>query len=117
MNNNNALEVIGLTKKFGNFTAVDDISFSVEKGEVLGLLGPNGAGKSTTIHMLLGITLLDHGEIKYFGKDLFKNRKYCLSKINFASAYNTLQGRITAWENLLVFAHLYSVKNPKKKIL
>lgn len=114
---NKALEVINLTKKFGNFTAVDNISFSVEQGEVLGLLGPNGAGKTTTIHMLLGITLLDFGEIKYFGKDLFKKRQYCLSKINFASAYNTLQGRISAWENLLVFAHLYNVKNPKKKIL
>lgn len=110
------LNVKNLTKQFGQFTAVDSISFSVNKGEVVGFLGPNGAGKTTTIHMLIGVTLPSGGNISYFGKDFVTNRTYCLQKINFTSSFNTLLGRITVLENLLVFAELYSVKNPKKKI-
>lgn len=111
------LEVQHLTKTFGSFRAVDDVSFSIPRGSVIGLLGPNGAGKTTTIHMLLGITLHTSGTIKYFDKDITRHREYYLQRINFASAYNTLQGRITVWENLFVFALLYGIKNPKKKIL
>lgn len=114
---NIVLEVKNLTKYYGNFTAVKGISFVVPKGKVVGLLGPNGAGKTTTIQCLLGITLLDDGTISYFGKEFAKNRQYCLQKINFASSFNTLLGRISVWENLLVFAHLYNIQNPKKKIL
>ncbi len=111
------LEVENLTKIYGSYTAVDHISFSLEKGQILGFLGPNGAGKTTTIQMLLGISTVEGGSIKYFGKDFFKHRVESLSRINFASAYNTLQGRISVWENLLIFAGLYSVKKPKKRIL
>lgn len=111
------LEVENLVKNYGSFKAVDGITFNVPKGKVIGLLGPNGAGKTTTIHVLLGITLLNGGFIKYFGKDFVKNRQLCLQRINFASAFNTLQGRISVFENLLVFAYLYELKNPKKKIL
>ena len=111
------LEVENLVKNYGSFRAVDGISFKVPKKKVIGLLGPNGAGKTTTIHVLLGITLLNGGFIKYFGKDFVKNRQFCLQRINFASAFNTLQGRISVFENLLVFAYLYELKNPKKKIL
>lgn len=110
------LEVINLTKKYGTFTAVDNISFSLERGKILGFLGPNGAGKTTTIQMLLGISSTTSGTITYFGKDFFRNRQQVLQKINFASAYNTLQGRITVRENLLVFGRLYNVKNVDKKI-
>lgn len=110
------LEVKNLVKNYGSFRAVDSISFIVPKGKVIGLLGPNGAGKTTTIQVLLGITLLNGGTIKYFGEDFDKNRQYCLQRINFASAFNTLQGRISVWENLLVFAYLYALKKPKKKI-
>lgn len=115
--NNTVLEVKNLTKKFGGFTAVDDISFSLKEGEIMGFLGPNGAGKTTTIQMLLGITNTSGGTIKYFNKDFYKNKQYCLQRINFASAFNTLQGRTTVWENLLVFAYLYNLKNPKEKIM
>ena len=111
------LEVEKLVKNYGSFRAVDGISFIVPKGKVVGFLGPNGAGKTTTIHMLLGITLTNGGTIKYFGKDFSKHRLYCLQRINFTSAFNTLLGRITVWENLLVFAHLYQVKYAKEKIL
>jgi ABC-2 type transport system ATP-binding protein len=111
------LQVENLVKRYGLFTAVDGVSFAVPKGKVVGLLGPNGAGKTTTIQMLLGVTLSDGGTVKYFGKDFAKNRQYCLQRINFSSSFNTLQGRISVWENLLVFAYLYSLKKPKDKIL
>lgn len=112
----NILEVSDLYKKYGSFVAVDSISFSVPKGKVVGFLGPNGAGKTTTIQMLLGITLTNGGSIKYFDKDFFKHRQYCLQRINFTSAFNTLQGKISVWENLLVFAKLYEIDHSKKKI-
>lgn len=114
---NIVLEVKNLTKRYGTFTAVKGISFTVPKGKVIGLLGPNGAGKTTTIQCLLGITLLDDGVVTYFGKNFAKNRQYCLQKINFASSFNTLLGRISVWENLLVFAHLYNIDHAKKKIM
>ena len=116
----NVLEIKNLTKKFGSpaggFTAVNDISFDLKEGEILGLLGPNGAGKTTTIQMLLGITTPTNGTIHYFGKEFFKNSQYCLSRINFTSAFNNLQGRTSVWENLIVFAHLYQVVNCIQKI-
>lgn len=112
----NILEVKNLTKQFGSFTAVNNISFSVKEGDVVGFLGPNGAGKTTTIQMMLGITLPSSGSITYFDKDFTTNREYCLQNINYTSAFNTLLGRISVWENLLVFAHLYKVKKPKQKI-
>src|SRR5215469_16836746 len=93
------LEVEKLVKNYRSFRAVDGISFTVPKGKIVGFLGPNGAGKTTTIHMLLGITLSNGGCIKYFGKDFSRHRLYCLQRINFTSAFNTLLGRITVQEN------------------
>ena len=110
------LEVTELTKRYGSFTAVDGISFKLEKGQIVGLLGPNGAGKTTTIQMLTGITLPDGGEITYFGQSLHKHREACLQRINFSSSYNMLQNRITVWENLLVYAGLYRINKPEKRI-
>jgi ABC-2 type transport system ATP-binding protein len=112
----NVLEVKNLHKNYGSFEALKGVSFVVPKGKIIGLLGPNGAGKTTTIHILLGVTLGSGGEIKYFGKDFFAHRQECLQRINFSSAYNTLQGRITVKENLQVFALLYQVPEAKKKI-
>lgn len=110
------LQVKNLTKRFGAFTAVNSISFELREGEVLGLLGPNGAGKTTTIQMLLGTITPTQGTINYFGKDFSKHQHESLQFINYSSAFNSLQGRITVWENLLVFALLYQVENPKEKI-
>jgi ABC-2 type transport system ATP-binding protein len=110
------LEVHDLTKLYGSFKAVDHVSFALEKGKILGLLGPNGAGKTTTIQMLVGITLPDAGTISYFGMDLHKHRETCLQRINFSSSYSMLQSRISVWENLIVYARLYRVKQPEQKI-
>jgi ABC-2 type transport system ATP-binding protein len=110
------LQVDQLTKLYGAFRAVDGVSFQLNKGQIVGLLGPNGAGKTTTIQMLVGITLPDAGAIRYFGMDLHKHREACLGRVNFASSYNMLQNRITVFENLLVYARLYQVKQPEIKI-
>jgi len=112
----NIVEVRNLSKQFGNTTAVNNISFSVKAGEVVGLLGANGAGKTTTMHMLLGLTTPTHGSIKIFGKDMPAQRVPILQRMNFASAYQALPFNLKVWENLFIFAEIYKVKNSKKKI-
>jgi len=110
------LVVDHLVKRFGNFTAVDGISFAVKKGEIVGLLGPNGAGKTTTIAMIMGFTLPTSGVIEVFGKDISKNRQEILARTNYASAYTKIPYRLTVWQYLSMFALLYDVPNAKKKI-
>ena len=78
------LEVHGLTKKFGNFTAVDHVSFAVEPGEVLGYLGPNGSGKTTTIRMLCGLLTPTEGTASILGIDVFRNPEQVKPLIDFA---------------------------------
>jgi ABC-2 type transport system ATP-binding protein len=116
---NVVLQATHLTKRFGpagaGFIAVNNISFSVKEGEIVGLLGPNGAGKTTTIHTLLGLITPTSGTISYFGKSFDTNREFCLSHINFASAYAELQGRMTVEENLRIYAGLYGVKQWRAK--
>lgn len=110
------LKVSNLSKKFKNFQAVDDISFELKEGEILGLLGPNGAGKTTTIQMLLGILTPSSGAIEYFGKDLIKNREEILDKINFSSTYTNLPWDLTIKESLTFISYLYDIKNRKDRI-
>lgn len=110
------LEVKNLTKKFKNFTAVNNISFSVSEGEIVGLLGPNGAGKTTTIHMLLGLITPTSGQIHIFGKDLFKNRIDIMGKVGFGSTYTGLKWSLTVYENLMICAYLFGVKEKKEQI-
>lgn len=110
------LAVQNLKKNYGEFVAVDGISFSVPRGKIVGFLGPNGAGKTTTIQILSGITLPNGGSISYFGHDFASEREACLQRINMTSAFNTLMGRISVWENLFVFAELYQINDPRTKI-
>jgi ABC-2 type transport system ATP-binding protein len=110
------LEVKNLTKKFGSFTAVDNLSFSIKDGEILGLLGPNGAGKTTTIQMLLGVMEPTVGSIAYFGKTFKKYRTQILKDINFSSTYISLPWQYTITEILNIFARLYGVGNKDKRI-
>jgi ABC-2 type transport system ATP-binding protein len=109
------LEVSGLSKQYGEFAAVNNISFSIKEGEIVGLLGPNGAGKTTTIQMLLALTHPTKGSINYFGMDLGNHREEILGRINYVSAYREMQSRVTVWENLQVFAGLYEVEHWEKK--
>lgn len=105
-----------MTKKFGKITAVDDVSFKVGEGQIMGLLGPNGAGKTSTIQMLLGVLAPTSGSIFYFGKEFSANRKEILEKINFCSSYIRLPWNLTVFENLNVMARLYGVRDRKQRI-
>lgn len=111
------LEVKNLVKKFGSFTAVDNVSFSIEEGKTLGFLGPNGAGKSTTINCLLGVVEKDGGEIKMFGLDALKNRSKVMKMANYCSAEYVLPWNLTVYQNLYVYSKFYEVKNAKARIL
>lgn len=113
---NSIVELHNVRKEFGAAVAVDDLSFSVQEGEIVGLLGANGAGKTTSIHMLLGLITPTSGSIKMFGMDLERHRIEILEKTNFASAYQFLPWNLKVWENLFVFAEIYRVKNGRKRI-
>ena len=117
MQTNPIVEVKGLTKIFNSLKAVDNISFEMYPGEILGLLGPNGAGKTTTLQMLLALTTPTSGDIKIFGLDLQYHREKILQSVNFSSSYVAMPYSLTVMENLMVFARLYNVKNPQSKIL
>jgi len=110
------LKVNNLTKKFKKFTAVNDISFELKEGEILGLLGPNGAGKTTTIQMLLGVLTPTAGEVRYFGKNFIENREEILEQINFSSTYTDFPWTLTVRENLTFFSYLYDIKDRTQRI-
>ena len=104
------LSVNHLTKIYPGkkpFKAIDDISFHLQEGEILGFLGPNGSGKTTTIQMLLGTLSTTSGSIFYFNKDLSLHRSEILEKVSFASTYTSLPWILTLKENLEVFGCLY----------
>jgi ABC-2 type transport system ATP-binding protein len=106
-----------LTKTYGKFKAVDDVSFVVAAGDIAGLVGPNGAGKTTIIHMMLGLITPNAGTVRMFGKRLDTNREQILQKLNFISPYMGFPGRLTVFENLIVFAKIYKVSDPSTKII
>jgi ABC-2 type transport system ATP-binding protein len=111
------LEVINLSKKFNNVSAVDNINFSIEKNKTLGLLGPNGCGKTTSIGMMLGLITPSEGKIIIDNQKLgAKNRIKLLSKMNFASPYIELPKKLTVFQNLNVYARLYGVKDVNERI-
>ena len=105
-----------LTKRFGTFTAVNDISFELRSGEILGLLGPNGAGKTTTIQMLLGLVTPTAGSIQIFGLDLANHREEILEQVNFSSTYISMPYSLTVEENLWVVARLYGLTHVQHRI-
>ena len=110
------LEIENLKKQFGDFIAVDNISFSVKEGEILGFLGPNGAGKTTTIQMLLAVLTPSQGIIKYFGKDLLKHKEEILEKVNFSTTYTNLPWVLSVRENLTFISYLYEIPHRKKRV-
>ena len=114
--NDPIVAVKGLTKDFKALRAVNDVSFEVRQGEILGLLGPNGAGKTTIIHMLLGLTTPNAGKIRIFGLDLGTHRQEILQQVNFSSTYTEMPYSLTIRESLRVFARLYNVPDREEKI-
>lgn len=114
MDNCYIIEVKNLTKNFGEFTAVDDISFDVKKGEIFGLLGPNGAGKSTTLRVLSTLSRPSKGTATIGGYDTVKNDTEVRKLIGIVSEKMIIYNRLTAKENLWFFGSLFNI--PKETL-
>jgi ABC-2 type transport system ATP-binding protein len=103
------VEADNLTKKFGDFTAVDRVSFRVRQGEVYGWLGPNGAGKTTTIRMLLGLLKITDGSARVLGYDPSTQTKTMQARVGYMSQLFTLYNDLTARENIRFYGQAYGL--------
>ncbi len=114
MSNDKFVEIKNLVKKFGDFTAVNDVSLNIKEGEIFGLLGPNGAGKTTTINMILGLLKPNSGKIFIDGLDMATHGEAVKNSMGLMTQETVVEGDLTGRENLQIFAELYHV--PKDKI-
>jgi ABC-2 type transport system ATP-binding protein len=110
------LAVDHLGKTYGNTPAVDGVSLSVGRGEIVGLLGPNGAGKTTTINMILGVLEPSSGAVTIDGFELSRRRSQALARANFAAVHAPLPGNLTVQQNLRFFGLLYCVDDLPRRI-
>ena len=112
------IEVNNLIKQFRNSLAVNNLSFKINKGTIIGLLGPNGCGKTTTMGMMLGLIKPTSGTVFIKGQNIEneKNRTNILEKMNFISPYIELPKKLTVEENLKVYGRMYGVNNLQDKI-
>lgn len=120
--NDLSVKVVKLTKKFGNFTAVDNISFEVKKGEIFGFLGANGAGKTTTIRLLCGLLLPTSGDAWVHGYSINENSEEIKKNIGYMSQKFSLYNDLTVEENITFYCGIYclkfnSIRNRKDWIL
>lgn len=109
------IEVRNLTKKYGDHFAVQDISFSLEKGKIYGLLGPNGAGKSTTMNIMTGYIAATSGEVIIEGHDIFKEAEEAKKHIGYLPEIPPLYMDMTVWEYLFTVADLKGVPKSERK--
>lgn len=110
------LSVNNLQKRYGNKLAVDGVSFSVGRNEIVGLLGPNGAGKTTTINMVLGVLEPSAGRISIDGLDVARQRRAALARTNFAAVYAPLPGNLSVYQNLKIFGMVYGVPDLRARV-
>jgi ABC-type multidrug transport system ATPase subunit len=111
------IQVNNLSKKYGDFQAVNDLSFTVNKGDVYGFLGQNGAGKSTTIRMLLTLIKPSHGRISIFGKELYSDRNHILKQVGAVIEKPDLYRYLSAYDNLSIFARMSGIKVTKRLLM
>ena len=109
------IEVAGLVKRFGDFIAVDQVSFQVRRGEIFGLLGPNGAGKTTTFRMLCGLSNATSGTLKIAGADLGRSPAAARQKIGYVAQKFSLYAQLSVTENLDFFASAYGLHGPRRR--
>ncbi len=109
-----SLQIINLTKKFGEQTALDKINIDIDKSEIIGLLGPNGAGKSTLMKSIVGVVKIDEGQIFFNDKNIVKNEIECKSEIGFLPENNPLYNEMYVKEYLNFVADIHKI--PKNKI-
>ena len=110
-----SIEARELTRRFGDFVAVDRVSFEVLEGEIFGFLGPNGAGKTTTIKMLAGLVPPSSGEGRVAGFDVARDKAAIQSRIGYMSQLFSLYSDLTVEENLAFFARLYGVSGARRR--
>lgn len=110
----NVIETEQLTKRFGTFTAVDHISFSVGEGEIFGFLGANGAGKTTAMRMLCGLSTPTSGNGKVAGFDIYKETELIKRHIGYMSQKFSLYGDLKVWENIRLYGGIYGL--PEKRL-
>jgi ABC-2 type transport system ATP-binding protein len=113
MDNEITVQVEGLTKRFGDFTAVDGVSFRVRRGEIFGFLGPNGAGKTTTIRMLLGLIKPTDGAARVLGYDIRGDVRPMRARLGYMSQRFTLYTDLTVDENLTFYGRAYGVRKER----
>ena len=111
--NNHAVQAADLTKRFGDFTAVDRVSFTIGRGEIFGFLGPNGAGKTTTIRMLLGLLKPTSGEATVLGFDIVRQTSEIKKRIGYMSQRFSLYDDLTVEENLNFYGRTYGVRGKR----
>ena len=109
-----AIEATNLTMRFGDFTAVDHVSFKIGRGEIFGFLGSNGCGKTTTMKMLTGLLPPTEGEAKLFGKILDPNDLETRKRVGYMSQAFSLYTELTVKQNLILHAHLFNI--PEEQI-
>ena len=112
----NPLEIINLSKNYNTKEAVKNVSFKLNRNEIIGILGPNGCGKTTTIGMILGLLKPSKGKVMIQGLEIENHRVELLSELNFISPYIELPKKLTVKQNLEVYGRLYDVKKLKTKI-
>lgn len=109
------VEARGLTKRFGDFTATDQVDFEVRRGEIFGLLGPNGAGKSTTFKMMCGLLLPTEGTATVVGLDLRHSAGKARQRLGYMAQKFSLYGNLTVAQNLAFFAGIYGLHGPRRR--
>jgi ABC-2 type transport system ATP-binding protein len=110
------LSVTNFRKVYGEVVAVEDVSFSVARNEIVGLLGPNGAGKTTTINAVLGVLAPTAGTIRIQSMDIARHRSAAMARTNFAAVYAPLPGNLTVAQNLRIFGMIYRVRDLTARI-
>ena len=114
-NQDDLIEVVELTKKFGDVNAVNGISFGLRRGEFFGFLGPNGAGKTTTINMLTGLSRPDSGTIRIAGQDCTRNPKAAQHLIGIVPDESNLYPELSGFDNLCFCAALYGMSKRERE--
>ncbi len=110
-----AIEMLHLVKRFGKFTAVDDLSLTVAEGEIFGLLGPNGSGKTTTVNMVSGLTAPSSGQVRVMGYDLRTHTRQVRQVLGSVPQETALYDELSAWANLDFHADLFGYPSKEKK--
>ncbi len=108
------IQVENLTRRFGDFVAVDHVSFQVQRGEIVGYLGPNGSGKTTTIRMLLGLLRPSEGRASVFGFDVYHQAEAVRAQSGYMSQKFALYNELTVWENLAFYGGVYGVRQRQR---